>query len=77
MNNKELGHRLKRLREKNKMTQSEVAMYLNVTRSAYTYYETGKTQPSIQAIAILAKIYKVTTDEIIMPKKKKLYLGKR
>ncbi len=72
----ELGARLRRIREKNNMTQHEVASLLNITRSAYTYYETGRTQPSIRNIVTLAKIYKITTDEILLPKKRKTYLGK-
>ncbi len=58
------------------MTQAEIASFLGITRSAYTYYETGKTEPSLTSIVLLSKIYNVTTDEILLPKKRKIYLGK-
>ncbi len=76
MNKNCLGEKLRRFRKRAGMTQDEVAIYLNLTRSAYTYYETGKSEPSLQSIVTLAKLYNVTTDEILMPKKRKLYLGK-
>ncbi len=76
MIDKNLCRRLKRLRKASGMTQDQVAQLLNLTRSAYTYYETGKTLPSIRSVIILAQAYGVTTDEILLPRKRQLYLGK-
>ncbi len=62
---------LKTIRKKYKMTQEDVAVFLGVSRSGYTYYETGKSEPSIEALKKLAAIYDITVDEIVgMPKKK-------
>ena len=53
------------------MTQDEVAVFLGVSRSGYTYYETGKSEPSIDTLKKLATIYDITVDEILsMPSKK-------
>ncbi len=73
---KELKDRLRRLRQSKNMTQEQVAEYLGLSRSAYTYYETGKTEPSIQIIIALSELYKISTDEILLSDKQKHYLGK-
>ncbi len=66
-----LAESLKEIRKKFNMTQDEVALFLGVSRSGYTYYETGKSEPSIDTLKKLATIYDITVDEILsMPKKK-------
>ena len=37
------GQRLRLLRDYREMTQQQVADFLNVNRSTYSYYENGKT----------------------------------
>lgn len=67
-----LADSLKRIRRKYKMTQEDIALFLGVSRSGYTYYETGKTTPSIETLKKLAAIYDTTIDEIVgVPEKKK------
>ena len=44
----------------------EIAKILNCSRSTYTYYETGKTTPSISVLKLLAKIYNVSLMELLM-----------
>ena len=66
-----LGESLKTIRKRFNMTQDEVAVFLGVSRSGYTYYETGKSEPSIDTLKKLATIYDITVDEILsMPNKK-------
>ena len=66
-----LGESLKAIRKRFNMTQDEVAVFLGVSRSGYTYYETGKSEPSIDTLKKLATIYDITVDEILsMPSKK-------
>lgn len=60
-----LAETLKRIRKKYKMTQEEVSQFLGVSRSGYTYYETGKTVPSVDTLKKLAVMYDTTVDEII------------
>lgn len=67
---KELSERLREIRKLKRLTQQDIADYLHVNRSTYTYYETGKTQPSVQTIYKLAKLYKVSTDLLISGKKR-------
>lgn len=56
---KELGIRLKHYRENCELSQQQVANVLNIDRSTYTYYETGKTTPSASMLLKLSKIYNV------------------
>ena len=55
---------LEKLRENNGYTQRQVADALNIERSTYTYYETGKTTPDINTIIKLAKIFNVPYTDI-------------
>lgn len=57
--------RLKELRKANKLTQSNVAEKLQINRVTYTCWETGKHEPSIDQLAVLADFYKVSADYII------------
>ena len=51
---------LKKVRKEHKLTQQDIADVLGVDRSTYTFYETGKTYPSIATLHKLADIYNVT-----------------
>ena len=51
---------LKKVRKEHKLTQQDIADVLGVDRSTYTFYETGKTSPSIQTLQKLSNIYNVT-----------------
>ena len=57
--------RLKALRKKRKMTQATVAEKINVTREAYSMYETGHRQPSCQSLAALSIYFHVSSDYLI------------
>lgn len=57
-----LIERLKLLRSSAKLTQSEVAQALNITREAYTMYETGKRQISHETLCNIADFYQVSLD---------------
>ena len=56
---KELGLKLKYYRESCELSQQQIANALNVDRSTYTYYETGKTTPSASTLLKLSKIFNV------------------
>lgn len=56
---------LKKLRENSGFTQKQVADSINVERSTYAYYETGKTTPDIDTILKLAKIFNVPYTDIL------------
>lgn len=54
-----VSQRLRAAREACKLTQGQVAEILGIERSAYTYYETGRTSPGINNLARLAAVFKV------------------
>ena len=51
---------LKKVRKEHKLTQQDIAEVLGIDRSTYTFYETGKTSPSIATLHKLADIYNVS-----------------
>lgn len=53
------------LRVASGMSQQEIADKLNITRTAYNKYENGKSQPTIDNIAILATVFDVSSDFLI------------
>ena len=57
-----LGERLKYLRETLELKQSDIAQILHVDRSTYSYYETGKTEPSLASMVLLSRFYKISLD---------------
>jgi len=56
---------LKQLRERKGKTQLEIAEILNMSRTGYAQYESGRNQPSIEQIVQLAEYYSVTTDYLL------------
>lgn len=60
-----LSDTLRNLRTGLGFTQLQVAEALNIDRSTYTYYETGKTVPDIKTIMKLMKIFNVSYEELL------------
>lgn len=64
---KRYGEHLRNLRtSKTNYTQVDMAKMLNISRSTYTYYETGKSEPNFsnlrKIVAILGVDYNVMFD---------------
>lgn len=59
------SQRLKEERKKAKLTQEQIAKELGITRSAYTLYETEKSQPSLETACKIADILKVSLDYLV------------
>lgn len=57
--------RLKELRKEFKMTQADVAKYLNISESAYGYYEQGRNDISISNVQLLSDRYGVSVAYIL------------
>jgi transcriptional regulator with XRE-family HTH domain len=57
--------RLKTTREYHGITQAEAAKVLKVATSTYTNYEAGKREPNLETVAMLSKLYQVTTDWLL------------
>ncbi len=60
-----LKDNFKRIRIKHKLTQTQVAELLGVSRSTYTYYETGRFEPSADTFKKLVKIYSCSADDLL------------
>lgn len=68
-NNEELSFNLKRARQQRDLTQKQVAEKLNVDRSTYTYYESGRTTPTIYQIIKISKILDVNLSYFLLENK--------
>lgn len=68
-----LSRVLKKLRENCGFTQQQVANILNIDRSTYAYYETGKTVPDINTVIKLSKIFNVSYTEMFEYEERKYY----
>ena len=56
---------LKTLREKNKLTQEEMATRVNITRQAVSRWETGETQPNPQMLKVLSREFNVSINTLL------------
>ena len=61
----DFGLRLKQLREKHNLSQSQVAKRLGITRAAISSYENNISLPSVNVLAELALLYRVSTDYLL------------
>ncbi|MBQ2811907.1 MAG: helix-turn-helix transcriptional regulator [Clostridia bacterium] len=60
-----LHENLKKLRKSCGFRQEEVAKVLGIDRSAYSYYESGKTEPSVKNLIKISRMFKVDVDALI------------
>lgn len=65
MSNIQMAANLRRLRTDHNYTQTQIAEMLNISRQAYSNYETGKRIPDLDMVIRLADIYHVTLEQII------------
>ena len=65
MANIQLVKNLKRYRTARKLTQKELGKMLNISRQAYSNYETGKRTPDLDMLLKIAQIYNITLDDLI------------
>lgn len=56
---------LKETRRANGLTQKQVAQALNVVESCYANWEQGRTEPNIEMLRKLSKLFNVGLDELI------------
>ena len=60
-----VGERIKKIREKNGLTQATIARKLGISRSAVNAWEMGISVPSAQYLVELSKLFKVSTDYLL------------
>lgn len=56
---------LKKLRKACGFNQEDVSKVLGIDRSAYSYYEGGKTEPNINNLIKIARMFKVDVDTVV------------
>lgn len=56
---------LKKLREKNNLTQDQLAERVNVTRQAVSRWETGETQPNTDTLKLLSREFDVSINTLL------------
>ena len=59
------GDILKKLRQDKKITQEELAIKINSSRSNIANYENNNNMPSVEILERLAKIFDVSTDYLL------------
>ena len=61
----ELASNLKKAREKAELTQKQVSKIVNIERSSLSYYEIGRSLPSIFTLIKLSEIYRISIYRLI------------
>ena len=56
---------LKKVRKEHNFKQREVAEALGIDRSTYSFYETGKTNPPLETVFALCRIYNVSVGYLL------------
>ena len=62
---KELGLKIKELREKNSLSQNKLAKSIGITRQAVNLWEKGETVPRLSKINKLAQAFNCNSNEIV------------
>jgi transcriptional regulator with XRE-family HTH domain len=61
----DLGSRIKEARERQNLSQDELAEKMNISRQAISKWETGKSYPDIEKILELSDIFNLSLDELV------------
>ena len=56
---------LKNIRKKRNLNQQKVAMDLNISREALSYYENGKREPSLILLVAMSEYFNVSINYLI------------
>lgn len=65
MNKEKIGKYIKFLRERNNLTQEELAKKVPVTREAVSKWETGRRIPDIETLLILSNIFNLSIERLL------------
>ena len=60
-----IGERIAELREKENMSQGQLAETLEVSRQAVSKWENGTSDPSTSNLCALAKLYGIPVEELL------------
>ncbi len=56
---------LREIRKKRNLSQLKVAMDLNISREALSYYETGKRNPDLGMLILMSNYFKVSIHYLV------------
>lgn len=56
---------IKGLREQKKISQKDMAEHLNISQRAYSHYETGESEPKMEALIRLANFFNLPIDVLV------------
>ena len=62
---KSIGDKIKEYRQKNHMTQEQLASCLNVTFQTVSKWETGVSSPDLSMVIPITKIFRISADELL------------
>ena len=65
INNGNIYHRIRALREDHDLTQKEIAKILNMSQTGYSKYETGENDIPTRILIQLAKYYHTSVDYLL------------
>ena len=68
-----VGRNLKKFRCNKRLTQDELAERISVSRKTVSSWETGRTEPDIASLQLLADVLGVTIEELIYGKRADVY----
>lgn len=60
-----LSDNIRKFRKENNMSQDELAERLDVSRQSVSLWENGQTQPTVDNIIALSKIFNISADELL------------
>ena len=66
MPNIQLANNLKYLRKKHNLTQTTLSQILNISRQAYSIYETSKRTPDLDSLLQLTTFYQVNLNDLVL-----------
>ena len=66
MSNIQLANNLRFLRTKHKLTQDDLSSLLNISRQAYSNYETSKRTPDLESLLHISRFYRISIDELVL-----------
>lgn len=66
MSNIQLANNLRFLRTKHKLTQDDLSSLLNISRQAYSNYETSKRTPDLDSLLHISRFYRISIDELVL-----------
>ena len=67
----DFGDKLKQYRIKEGLSQEQLAEKIGVSRQAITKWETKRGRPDVENMIILAELFKLTLDELVLEEVKK------